>query len=158
MSKDPSSTLTDLRRIAQVMDDFIEIPGTKFRIGLDGIVGLIPVVGDLFGVLVALYGVTLAARSGVSASVLTRMMMNIGIEAAVGTIPVVGDLFDFVWKANRRNLRLVESYHLNPHIARQRSIAWIATFSGAIALSAVGLFVLMVMILYWIILAIGGLF
>tara|TARA_Y100001933_G_scaffold247979_1_gene281374 strand:- start:351 stop:779 length:429 start_codon:yes stop_codon:yes gene_type:complete len=102
-----SESLARARRIAWLFDETVRLPG-GFRVGLDGLLGLIPVVGDLIGLAASLGIVDIARREGVPAGVQVRMLANIGIDAAVGAIPLVGDLFDFGWKANARNVALLE--------------------------------------------------
>lgn len=97
-----------LRRLARLLDSSIPLPG-GFRIGLDGILGLIPGVGDALGASLSTYIVVQAARLGASPTQLLRMMMNILLETLMGTIPVLGDLFDFAWKANERNMALLDA-------------------------------------------------
>jgi hypothetical protein len=96
-----------LRRLAYLLDDRFRIPGTRYRIGLDGLVGLVPGIGDGVTTLVALYIVLEARRLGVPPTKLGRMAINVGIDAVLGAVPLVGDLFDVAWKANRRNLALL---------------------------------------------------
>ncbi len=100
-------SLARARRIAWLFDETVRLPG-GFRVGLDGLLGLVPVVGDLIGLAASLGIVDIARREGVPAGVQARMVANIGIDAAIGAIPVVGDLFDFGWKANVRNVALLE--------------------------------------------------
>ncbi|MGE0082657.1 MAG: DUF4112 domain-containing protein [Thiohalomonadaceae bacterium] len=96
-----------LRRLAHVLDEAVRLPGGH-RIGVDGIVGVVPGVGDSLGAAVSAYIVTVAAQLGVPTVYLLRMILNIGLDLLVGLVPVLGDLFDFVWKANTRNLALIE--------------------------------------------------
>jgi hypothetical protein len=111
--------LRRLARLAWLLDNSITIPGTRFRIGLDAIVGLIPGLGDLLGVLASSYIVREAARLGAPPSVLTRMAFNVAVEGLVGLVPFFGDVFDAVWKANQRNYTLLEAHIKNPrHTAR----------------------------------------
>lgn len=95
-----------LRRIAHLMDSSIRVPGTRYRVGLDALIGLIPGVGDAAGLAVSAYVVLAARRLGVPRRTLARMAANVGVDALVGSIPVLGDVFDLGFKANRRNLRL----------------------------------------------------
>jgi hypothetical protein len=96
-----------LRRLAYLLDDRFRIPGTRYGIGLDGLVGLVPGIGDAATTLVALYIVLEARRLGVPLTKLGRMGINVGVDAVLGAVPLVGDLFDVAWKANRRNLALL---------------------------------------------------
>lgn len=98
----------NLDLLAHVLDDWFRIPGTSFRIGLDGIVGLIPGIGDILGGLASSIIVLAAWFRGVPYVTILRMVANVGIEVAVGMIPFVGDWFDIAWKANRRNYALLE--------------------------------------------------
>lgn len=79
----------------------------NYRIGLESLLGLIPVLGDLAGLLISSYIVLQAARLGASQQVITRMITNVVLEAAIGSIPIVGDIFDATFKANLRNVRLL---------------------------------------------------
>jgi hypothetical protein len=99
-----------LRKLAWVLDSSISIGGGR-RVGLDPIIGLIPGLGDWVGAGFSLYVVYEAARMGLPARVLAAMLANVGVEALIGTVPLLGDLFDFVWKANTRNLQLVERHY-----------------------------------------------
>jgi hypothetical protein len=95
-----------MRVVARVLDDSVRIPGTEFRIGLDPLLGLLPVAGDAVSGVLSLYIVVESARLGVSHRALVRMLAHVGIDVAGGSIPVVGDLFDAAWKANTRNVGL----------------------------------------------------
>ena len=97
----------NLDRLSHLLDDFIRIPGTSLRFGLDGIVGFIPGVGDVAGGLASCVLILAAWVRGVPRATLARMMLNVGIETAVGSLPVVGDLFDIWFRANRRNYALM---------------------------------------------------
>lgn len=84
------------------------IPLGRWSFGLDGILGLIPGLGDVVSGLIATYVVARAARDGVPRAALARMMTNVAIDTLVGSVPIVGDLFDFMYKANTKNLRIYE--------------------------------------------------
>lgn len=106
----PSVSLDRLRQVAELYDAGIRIPGTRFRIGLDPLIGLVPGLGDLIGAGVALWIVAEAIRLGASGFVLFRMLVNIAIDTLGGAIPVAGDVFDALWKANLKNVRLLERH------------------------------------------------
>lgn len=98
-----------LRRLARLLDSSIRLPG-GFRVGLDGFIGLVPFVGDAVGASLSTYIIVKAAQLGGSTFLLVRMMMNVLLETLVGVVPVIGDLFDFAWKANDRNMALLDRY------------------------------------------------
>ena len=102
--------LRKIRKIAKLLDTAIGIPGTKFRIGLDPILGLIPGGGDLITAAISAYMIYLAARFGLSKKELNKMIANIAIETAIGSIPIAGDIFDAYFKANIRNLEILEKH------------------------------------------------
>jgi len=97
----------NLDLLSHVLDDWFRIPGTSIRFGIDGIVGLIPGVGDILGGLASCIIVLAAWFRGVPNITVARMVANVAIEVAVGTIPFVGDIFDIAFKANRRNYALL---------------------------------------------------
>lgn len=96
-----------LQTVATLMDSQFAIPGIGYRIGWDGLIGLIPGVGDLASTAISLYIISEAQKLGVSRWTTARMVGNVAIDAVVGAIPVLGDLFDMAYKANLRNLRLL---------------------------------------------------
>ena len=102
--------LQRVARLAYWLDDRFRIPGTRRRIGIDGLLGLIPGIGDTATALMASYIVLEAARLGVPKAMLGRMLANVGIDYAIGLVPLVGDLADLAWKANRRNARLLRDH------------------------------------------------
>jgi hypothetical protein len=102
--------LQALRKVAHLLDSAFVIPGTSYRIGLDPVLGFIPGIGDLVSPLFAI-GILLQARDlRMPKVVQLRMIFNVAIDALFGSIPLVGDLFDFAWKANDRNLALLEHH------------------------------------------------
>jgi hypothetical protein len=100
-------TIAREKKLAYWLDDRFRIPFTRWRLGLDGIIGLVPGIGDAATTLLALYIVYEARRHGVPAAGLARMGLNVGIDALVGLVPLVGDIADVGWKANRRNVKLL---------------------------------------------------
>jgi len=100
--------LSRLRAIVRLLDTAIEIPGTGWRIGLDAILGLVPGLGDLVTTAVSAWTVREARLLGVSRSARIRMGWNIAIDFLVGAVPLAGDFFDAAWKANVKNLEIIE--------------------------------------------------
>ena len=110
------------------MDESVRLPG-GYRIGWDGIIGLIPGVGDFAGLLISLYIVNSARSAGASIATLARMLLNVALEAVIGIIPIVGDVFDFMFKANTRNMSLLKRHLTTPtdvETESQRTITFIA--------------------------------
>lgn len=128
----PERELARLRTITRVMDEAIGLPGTRFRIGLDGLLGLIPGVGDALSAGIAGYAIIAAARLGAPRSVLARMAGNVVLDTLAGAIPLLGDLFDFGFKANRRNLRTLESFLAEPQRTRRSSRALVIGIGAAL--------------------------
>lgn len=93
-----------LLTIARLLDSSIEVPGMGIRIGLDPLLGLVPVVGDAVTAMASLYIIYRAKQMGASSRQIRAMLANVAIDFLVGEIPVLGDLFDFAFKANQRNL------------------------------------------------------
>lgn len=119
-----------------LLDNAIPIPGTRFRLGIDPIIGLVPVVGDIVGGLASMGVLFLAVQYRVPTRVLSIMVFNVAVDTAVGGIPVVGDLFDFVWKANERNYALL-TQHRGDHTHKTKVNYWV-TFGGLVVAGIVG--------------------
>ena len=117
----PQKALKQLSYLARLMDAQFKIPGTNYRFGLDGIIGLIPGAGDLSTFAVSGYMLYVMANNGASGFVLARMTLNILIDAIFGAIPILGDLFDIAFKANMRNMRLMQQHYEE---GRHRGGAW----------------------------------
>ncbi len=98
-----------IERLAWFLDESVRLPG-GFRIGMDGILGLIPGIGDLSGAAISGYILYLARQQGASKTLLMRMGWNVLLETVIGSIPLIGDLFDFYYKANLRNLALLRKF------------------------------------------------
>ena len=103
---DLATDLERVRKLAGWMDTKFSIAGVRF--GMDGVIGLIPVVGDTATALVSLYPLAVARRHGLGKWVQAKIFGNIALDWLVGLVPVVGDLFDVGFKANVRNLRVIE--------------------------------------------------
>lgn len=106
----PLARIARLRRLAWIMDGLGRIPGTRLRFGLNGVIGLAPWAGDALLAAISLYIVFEAARLGLPRAKIVRMLLNVGIEAALGAVPILGDLLDVAWKANLRNVDIVDAH------------------------------------------------
>ena len=143
--------LAGLRRIADLLDNAFQVPGTSYRIGLDPIIGLFPVIGDLVSPLFTI-GMLLQARQlGVPKVVQARMLINVATDTLVGTVPVGGDLFDFAWKSNDQNLSLLELHARE----ERRGSAGDYAFVALMVVLVLGLAVLPFALFAWLMSAIG---
>jgi len=102
--------LAQLEWIADLLDSRFVIPGTNVRFGLDGVIGLVPVAGDILSALISLYLISRASELGLSPWVKTRMVWNVALDTVVGAVPILGDMFDVSFKSNRRNIALARRY------------------------------------------------
>jgi len=144
------------RALARLLDSAIRIPGTGIRIGLDPILGLIPGLGDVAGAGMAGYTVLLAARLGAPRSVILRMLGNVALDTLVGAVPLLGDLFDAGWKANTRNVALLERYLERPGTTRVSSRALVALVIAALVMLAGAGIIVAAVGLGWVLRAVGG--
>lgn len=139
-----------LRRVAWLLDSSIAVPGTRFRFGLDPLIGLVPGIGDLLGLGMSSYILLEGARLGAPRSVLLRMGGNVLVETVIGVIPIFGDLFDAVWKANERNVHLLERYVERPVRVKRTSRLWVAAVIAVLAFVVLVLVLLMWIFLRWL--------
>lgn len=135
-----------LNYISHILDDFLRIPGTSIRFGLDGIVGLVPGIGDILGAMASWIIVLAAWTRGVSNVTLARMMANIAIETVVGAVPILGDAFDIAWKANRKNFALLERSSKEGKVSTRRDWAFLAL----LVLCMMALLLVPIIVLAWI--------
>ena len=114
MGNDPQAVRMRVEALEKLLERAFHIPGTKIPFGLDSIIGLVPVLGDLITAAMGAYMVWEARNLGMSKWQLIRMTANVGIDTAIGAIPIVGDAFDLVWRSNTKNLRIIKK-HLDKH-------------------------------------------
>jgi hypothetical protein len=107
--KSRRAILKQVNALAWLLDNSIPVPFVNYRIGVDALIGLVPGIGDMAGLLLSSYIVLQAARLGVPRATLMRMVINVALEGVVGVVPLVGDLFDATFKANARNVQLLNS-------------------------------------------------
>lgn len=140
LSASSDAHLAQLRRLAWLLDSQFRVPGTSFRFGLDAVVGLIPGFGDFAGALASVIFLVQAVRMGAPGAVVGRMITNVATETLIGIIPGIGDLFDATFKANQRNMRLLERLAAAPevtHRASRRFLIWMGV-GIAVLLLAIG--------------------
>lgn len=127
-----------LNKLAWLMDNSFRIPGTQMRFGVDGIIGLIPGIGDAIGAFISSHIMSQAAQMGVPKSILLKMAFNVALDALLGIIPVLGDVSDLIWKANQKNVKLLSDYVEQP----QKTVTYSNFFVGMVGFLVVGLVVL----------------
>ncbi|WP_417549088.1 DUF4112 domain-containing protein [Methylophaga sp.] len=135
-----------IERLGWFLDESITLPG-GYKIGLDGFIGLIPGIGDFIGGLLSSVIIYKAHQIGVPRMVLGRMIINMMIDTVLGAIPIAGDVFDFVWKANKRNVALLEDYQLQPKEVYRKSVIQNVLFIALL----LGILVLMIALISWVI-------
>ena len=138
--------LERLRKVGWVLDSSFRIPGTRIRFGIDAIIGLVPGLGDLIAGALSLYIIAESARLGVPRSLLARMGWNVAVDTFVGEIPILGDLFDVVWKANMRNLALLEEHLQQPIASTKADRGFVVVLCLGLLLLTVGAIALAVLL------------
>ena len=119
--KDPASVRKRIEAMEQLLERSFTVPGTNYPIGLDSVVGLVPVIGDFVTAAMGAYIVWEANNLGLPKWKLWRMAGNIAVDSAIGAVPLVGDAFDLAFRSNSRNLRIVRK-HLDKHHPASRVI------------------------------------
>lgn len=150
------STLKRLRKLSHLLDNAIAIPGTSLRFGLDPILGLFPGVGDFLSTAVSAYIVVEAAKMGISRKILLQMMVNIILDMVMGTVPVVGDVVDGAWKANTKNIVLLEEHFQVSQSSEKADWLFLAWILGGLALFAIVLGAIAMVVLRALLALING--
>ncbi|AFJ02290.1 hypothetical protein Q7C_1135 [Methylophaga frappieri] len=133
------------KRLGWFLDNSIRLPG-GYRIGVDGLLGLIPGLGDAIAGLLSGLILFQAHRAGIPTPIKLRMLINILIDTSIGAIPVFGDIFDFVWKANQRNADLITAYQQHPDKVKRHSLVGSLLFLIILIIALV----LMIWLAIWI--------
>jgi hypothetical protein len=121
--------------LALIMDEFVRVPGTQFRFGLDPLIGLVPGIGDTSSALVSAFALIQAVRLGVPKILLARMSVNILINEIIGIVPIVGDAFSFWFKSNARNYQIIKEHLGGPRVSRRGD--WIFVIAVLVLLFAI---------------------
>ena len=136
----PDPDMVRLDALAKLLDSQFRIPGTNMRFGLDGIIGLIPYLGDMAGFVISGLLMRLMLRRGAGPGLMLRMLGNFVLDALIGIVPLVGDLFDFGFKANRRNVNLLKKYYAEDKVR--------PSAKGSLTLLGIVFFVLFVLLIW----------
>lgn len=155
-SNSHSARMKRLRSLTHILDNAIAIPGTRYRVGIDPILGLLPGAGDFIGTAFSGYIVLEAALMGLPRATLIRMFYNIVLDEIVGSIPIIGDFFDLGFKANVKNLALLEAHVATPQQSKKADWLFIILLLGALILFVVAITAISVFILTLLFQAISG--
>lgn len=137
-------------RLARLLDSQFRVPGTRLRFGVDGVLGLLPGVGDAAGLALSTMVIVQAVRLGARGSTVARMVLNVALDTVVGAIPVLGSVFDFAFKANNRNVSLLQRHELDPVGTQAESRAAVRRTLVAVVAGLVVTLALMAALVIWI--------
>jgi hypothetical protein len=140
----------NLDLLSHVLDDCFRLPGTSLRFGLDGVIGLVPILGDVLAGLASTLIIIAAWFRGVPAVTLARMTVNVGIGVVVGMVPLLGDAFDIAWKANRRNYALLTRHLRQPNRHTWKDWAFLLLLAAAMLAILAAPLVLLGWVLGWL--------
>ncbi len=143
-------------KLAYWLDAGIRVPGTNMRFGLDPILGLIPGFGDAAGAILAGWILVEAVRLGASRATVLRIAGNVALDAAVGAVPLLGDIFDFAWKANLRNVALLERHLAARDRAERADRSFVLLLICGVVVMALGLLALGILLTRWAIRTLSG--
>jgi hypothetical protein len=149
LTEEQTRELARLETLAVWLDSRYETP-FGVRVGWDGIIGLVPLVGEFITTLISAYLIARAALLGASTAVLLRMGLNVAIDDAISLVPFLGWIGDFLWKSNLMNTRLLREHLADPRRAHRRSIAVLASVVAVIIFGAMT-FALLIAALTWVI-------
>jgi NAD/NADP transhydrogenase beta subunit len=137
----------NLDLLSRLLDSWFRIPGTSIRFGLDGIIGLVPGIGDILAGLASSIIILAAWARGAAYVTIARMLVNLALDVIIGTVPFFGDVFDIAWKANRRNYALLTRHLEQPR--RQQWRDWL--FLAAVAVVVIAILAVPVLFVTWLI-------
>ena len=136
----------NLDLLSRVLDSWFRIPGTSIRVGLDGIIGLVPGIGDILAGLASCIIIVAAWARGAPYVTIARMVINLALDVIIGAVPLFGDVFDIAWKANRRNYALLSRHLEQP--SRRHWGDWL--FLAGVALVIAVIFAVPVLLIAWL--------
>ena len=149
---DPDRGLDSIRKLMRLLDEAFRVPGTNLRFGWDPIIGLVPWIGDVLTAVLGSAIVVKAHRLRVPGVVQIRMLLNIGIDVLVGVVPVVGDAADFLWKANTKNLALLERHAPQVQPATRGDWLFVVSIVGAVVAMALVPLIVLYLVVQFIVL------
>lgn len=145
-----ASSIRRLRRFSYLLDDVIRIPGTPFRFGIDPLLDVLPIGGDFLGTALSVYIVVEASRLGVPRATLVQMVSNILLDTVISTVPVLGTVVDATWKANSKNLELLEEQLNIPQSGKRADWLFLTLLLGGLILAVVVMAAVSFILLRWL--------
>jgi len=146
----PVEVEESLDNLAYYLDGLFRVPGTGWKFGLDGLIGLVPNVGDTLTSVASFYILVAGVRYGVPKITLLRMAMNIAVDYLLGSVPVIGDAFDFVWKANQMNMDLIRERASGKGTGKTSDYVFVFALIAALIVLLVGSIFASLFILWWV--------
>ena len=146
----PVEVEESLDNLAYYLDGLFRVPGTGWKFGLDGLIGLVPNVGDTLTSVASFYILVAGVRYGVPKITLLRMAMNIAVDYLLGSVPVIGDAFDFVWKANQMNMDLIRTRASGKGTGKTSDYLFVFALIAALIVLLVGSLFASLFILWWV--------
>lgn len=140
----------NLERLEFLLDEMFRVPGTSIRFGIDGIIGFVPVAGDVLAGALSMIIPLAAWVRGVPYVAIVRMTVNLGIGVLIGSVPFAGDAFDIAWKANRRNYRLLRRHLVQPRRHTWRDWAFLLLLASMMGLVLATPILLVVWLWLWL--------
>ncbi|HEY9821518.1 MAG TPA: DUF4112 domain-containing protein [Candidatus Sericytochromatia bacterium] len=150
------SSIRRLRRFSYLLDDVIRIPGTPFRFGIDPLLDVLPIGGDFLGTALSVYIVVEASRLGVPRATLVQMVSNILLDTVISTVPVLGTVVDATWKANSKNLKLLEEQLNIPQSGKRADWLFLTLLLGGLILAVIVMAAVSFILLRWLWEAVTG--
>ncbi len=145
-----ASSIRRLRRFSYLLDDVIRIPGTPFRFGIDPLLDVLPIGGDFLGTALSIYIVVEASRLGAPRATLVQMVSNILLDTVISTVPVLGTVVDATWKANSKNLKLLEEQLNIPQSGKRADWLFLTLLLGGLILAVVVMAAVSFILLRWL--------
>ena len=146
----PVEVEESLDNLAYYLDGLFRVPGTGWKFGLDGLIGLVPNVGDTLTSVASFYILVAGVRYGVPKITLLRMAMNIAVDYLLGSVPVIGDAFDFIWKANQMNMELIRTRASGKGTGKTSDYVFVFALIAALIVLLVGSIFASLFILWWV--------
>jgi hypothetical protein len=155
-NRQDEGALQRIRVLSRLLDNAVSIPGTNYRVGIDPLLGLLPIGGDAVGLALSAYIILEAIRFRLPRATLVRMLTNLLLDSTLGAVPVLGDVMDFAWKSNARNLALLEAHLKDPHPQKAADRLFIFLTLGILIVLSIGVIALIAWLVNLLVTALAG--